>query len=129
MLEIEALEREAEKREERAKEEGEKEDGERNPSSVAVPSSPPQLGPSMAPGESDEDDDEEEDGDDEEEEGGEQERPVRLTNHTCEWHEHRFGGVSLLKEWFLLLLLKRSVATDGSLDLQVDSGVIIQNKD
>lgn len=128
MLEIEALEREAEKREERAKEEGEKEDGERDPSSAAVSPSPPQLGPSMAPGESDEDDDEEEDGDDEEEEGGERERPVRLTNHTCEWHEHRSGGVSLLKEWFLLLLLKRSVAPDGSLDLQVDSGELFGTK-
>uniref|UniRef100_A0A674N481 non-specific serine/threonine protein kinase n=1 Tax=Takifugu rubripes TaxID=31033 RepID=A0A674N481_TAKRU len=84
MLEIEALEREAEKREERAKEEGEKEDNDTDPSSVAVPPSPQQLGPSMAPGESDEDDDDEEDGEDDEEEGGELERPVRLTNHTCE---------------------------------------------
>lgn len=87
MLEIEALEREAEKREERAKEEGEKEDNDNDPSSAAVLPSPQQLGPSMAPGESDEDDDDEEDGEDDEEEGGELERPVRLTNHTCESHE------------------------------------------
>lgn len=105
MLEIEALEREAEKREERAKEDGEKEESVRDPSSLAVPSLPLQLGPSMAPGESDEDDDEEEDGEDEEEEEGERERPVRLTNHTCEWHERRFSGVALLMVWFLLLLL------------------------
>lgn len=121
MLEIEALEREAEKREERAKEEGEKEESEHDPSSLAVPPSPQQLGPSMAPGESDEDDDEEEDGEDEEEEGGEQERPVRLTNYTCEWHEHQCSGVALLMVWFLLLLLKRSVALDVLLDLLVVS--------
>lgn len=102
MLEIEALEREAEKREERAKEEGEKGENEGDPSSPAAPPSPLQLGPSMAPGESDEDDDEEEDGEDEEEEGGERERPVRLTNHTCEWQEHQLSGVALLLPmlWF-----------------------------
>uniref|UniRef100_A0A8D3C256 non-specific serine/threonine protein kinase n=1 Tax=Scophthalmus maximus TaxID=52904 RepID=A0A8D3C256_SCOMX len=77
MLEIEALEREAEKKEERAKEGGEKGALEHNPS-------PPPIGPSMALGESDEDDDDEEDGEDEEEEAGERERPIRLTNHTCE---------------------------------------------
>nr|XP_033489935.1 SRSF protein kinase 2 isoform X1 [Epinephelus lanceolatus] len=84
MLEIEALEREAEKREERAKDGGEKEEHEHNLSSPLQPR-PPQLGPSMALGESDEDDDEDEDGEDEEEEGGERERekPIRLTNHTC----------------------------------------------
>ncbi|XP_035520729.1 SRSF protein kinase 3 [Morone saxatilis] len=82
MLEIEALEREAEKREEKAKEGGEKGEHEHNLSSpLQLP--PPQLGPSMALGESDEDDDDEEDGEDEEEEGGERERPIRLTNHTC----------------------------------------------
>ncbi|KAF7667645.1 hypothetical protein LDENG_00055820 [Lucifuga dentata] len=81
MLEIEALEREAEKKEERAKEEGEKEAHERNPTSPLPP--PPQLGPAIALGESDEDDEDEEDGEDEEEEGGEKERPIRLTNHTC----------------------------------------------
>lgn len=94
MLEIEALEREAEKREDKDKEEGEKEESECDPSSLVVPPSPPQLGPSMAPGESDEDDDEDDDGEDEEWEGGERERPVRLTNHTCEWHEHQFSGGS-----------------------------------
>ncbi|XP_068595107.1 SRSF protein kinase 2 [Brachionichthys hirsutus] len=78
VLEIEALEREAEKKEEIAKDGGEEEEHERNPSSP-----PPQLGPGMALGESDEDDDDEEDGEDEEEEGGERERPIRLTNHTC----------------------------------------------
>uniref|UniRef100_A0A8C4NVS1 non-specific serine/threonine protein kinase n=1 Tax=Dicentrarchus labrax TaxID=13489 RepID=A0A8C4NVS1_DICLA len=84
MLEIEALEREAEKREEKAKEGGEKGEHEHNLSSPLQPP-PPQLGPSMALGESDEDDDDdEEDGEDEEEEGGERERPIRLTNHTCE---------------------------------------------
>ncbi|XP_039664146.1 SRSF protein kinase 2 [Perca fluviatilis] len=93
MLEIEALEREAEKREERAKDGGEKGEHEHNLSSPLQPP-PPQLGPSMALGESDEDDDDdEEDGEDEEEEGGEKERererererdrPIRLTNHTC----------------------------------------------
>lgn len=83
MLEIEALEREAERKEERAKEGGEKGALEHNlPSPLQPP--PPQLGPSMALGESDDDDDEEEDGEDEEEEGGERERPIRLTNHTCE---------------------------------------------
>lgn len=84
MLEIEALEREAEKREEIAKEGGEKGEHEHNLSSPLLQPSTPQLGPSMALGESDEDDDDEEDGEDEEEEGGERERPVRLTNHTCE---------------------------------------------
>lgn len=83
MLEIEALEREAEKKEERAKEGGEKGEHEHNLSSPMQPPPPP-LGPSMALGESDEDDDDEEDGEDEEEEGGERERPIRLTNHTCE---------------------------------------------
>uniref|UniRef100_A0AAQ5ZV27 non-specific serine/threonine protein kinase n=1 Tax=Amphiprion ocellaris TaxID=80972 RepID=A0AAQ5ZV27_AMPOC len=83
MLEIEALEREAEKREERAKEGGEKGALEHNlPSTLQQPQ--PQLGPSMALGESDDDDDDEEDGEDEEEEGGERDRPIRLTNHTCE---------------------------------------------
>lgn len=83
MLEIEALEREAEKKEEKALDEGEKGEKEQNPlSSPLLQPSQPQLGPSMAPGESDEDDEDEEDGEDEEEEGGE--RPVRLTNHTCE---------------------------------------------
>ncbi|KAI3371125.1 hypothetical protein L3Q82_023759 [Scortum barcoo] len=83
MLEIEALEREAERREERAKEGGEKGDHEHNPPSPLQLPLPPQLGPSMALGESDDDDDDEEDGEDEEEEGGERERPIRLTNHTC----------------------------------------------
>ncbi|XP_051808782.1 SRSF protein kinase 2 isoform X3 [Acanthochromis polyacanthus] len=82
MLEIEALEREAEKREERAKEGGEKGALEHDlPSPLQQPQ--PELGPSMALGESDDDDDDEEDGEDEEEEGGERERPIRLTNHTC----------------------------------------------
>ena len=89
MLEIEALEREAEKREERAKEEGDKGAIEHNPPSPLQPV-PPQLGPSMAQGESDDDDDEEEDGEDEEEEAGDRERPVRLTNHTCESYESIF---------------------------------------
>lgn len=88
MLEIEALEREAEKKEERAKEGEEKGEHEHNLSSPLLQPSPPQLGPSMALGESDEDDDDdEEEGDDEEEEGGERERPIRLTNHTCESYE------------------------------------------
>lgn len=99
MLEIEALEREAEKREERAKEEGEKEDNDNDndASSVAVPPSPQQLGPSMAPGESDEDDDDEDDGEDDEEEG-DLERPVRLTNHTCESREQ--SGAAQVMGWF-----------------------------
>ncbi|XP_034074564.1 SRSF protein kinase 2 isoform X2 [Gymnodraco acuticeps] len=88
MLEIEALEREAEKKEERSKDGGEKGEHEHTPRP-----SQPQLGPSMALGESDDDDDDEEDGEDEEEEEevGERERererekdrPMRLTNHTC----------------------------------------------
>lgn len=86
MQEIEALEREAEQQEERGVLEG----GEKCEWEQKASSSPPlqpshlQLGPCMAPGESDDDDDEEEeDGEEEEEvEGGE--RPVRLTNHTCE---------------------------------------------
>ncbi|XP_008310457.1 SRSF protein kinase 2 isoform X1 [Cynoglossus semilaevis] len=82
MLEIEALEREAEKREERAKDGGEKEELERNPASP-LQSLPPQIGPSIALGESDEDDDDDDDGEDEDEEEGDRERPVRLTNHTC----------------------------------------------
>lgn len=84
MQEIEALEREAEKREERAKDGGEQEVLEHNlPSPLQPPPRP--LGPSMALGESDEDDEEEEDGEEEEEEeGGERDRPIRLTNHTCE---------------------------------------------
>lgn len=82
MLEIEALEREAEKKEERAKDEGEKGALEYNLPSPLQP--PPPLGPSMALGESDDEDDEEEDGEDDEEEGGERDRPIRLTNHTCE---------------------------------------------
>lgn len=100
MLEIEALEREAEKREERAKEEGDKGENDHDLSSVVVPPSLPQLGPSMAPGESDEDDDDEEDGEDEEEEGGELERPVRLTNHTCE--SHAILSNLVLMGWFSL---------------------------
>lgn len=84
MLEIEALEREAEKKEERAKDGGEKGDHEHNPSSPLLKPPQPQIGPSMALGESDEDDDDDEDGEDDEEEGGERERPIRLTNHTCE---------------------------------------------
>lgn len=80
MLEIEALEREAE---ERAKEGGEKRAHEHNlPSPLQPP--PPPPGPIMALGESDDDDEDEEDGEDEEDEGGERERPIRLTNHTCE---------------------------------------------
>lgn len=86
MLEIEALEREAEIREERAKESGDKGDAERSlPSPQQQQQQPAPLGPSMALGESDDDDDDDEDGEDEEEEGGERERPVRLTNHTCEF--------------------------------------------
>uniref|UniRef100_A0A671YTE0 non-specific serine/threonine protein kinase n=1 Tax=Sparus aurata TaxID=8175 RepID=A0A671YTE0_SPAAU len=84
MLEIEALEREAEKKEERAKDGGEKGDHEHNPSSPLLKPPQLQIGPSMALGESDEDDDDDEDGEDDEEEGGERERPIRLTNHTCE---------------------------------------------
>lgn len=125
MLEIEALEREAEKREERVKEEGEKEDSKRDLSTLAVPPSPPQLGPSMAPGESDEDDEEEEDGEDEEEEGGERERPVRLTNHTCEWLEHQFFGVAVPTAWPPLLLLQTSVADVLEL-LSVSSGELLR---
>lgn len=87
MLEIEALEREAEKREERAKDGGEKEELERNPASP-LQSLPPQIGPSIALGESDEDDDDDDDGEDEDEEEGDRERPVRLTNHTCEWRTY-----------------------------------------
>ncbi|XP_036962330.1 SRSF protein kinase 2 isoform X4 [Acanthopagrus latus] len=83
MLEIEALEREAEKKEERAKDGGEKGDHEHNPPSPLLKPPQPQIGPSMALGESDEDDDDDEDGEDDEEEGGERERPIRLTNHTC----------------------------------------------
>lgn len=86
MLEIEALEREAEQREERdVLDDGEKcEREQKTSSSPPLQPSHPQLGPSMAPGESDDDDDEEEeDGEEEEEEEG-VERPVRLTNHTCE---------------------------------------------
>lgn len=96
MLEIEALEREAEKKEERAKEEGEKEANEHNPASPLPPAL--QLGPTMAVGESDEEDEDEEDGDDDEEEGGERERPIRLTNHTCESDhaELRWGVVALI---------------------------------
>ncbi|KAI9519700.1 hypothetical protein NQZ68_025838, partial [Dissostichus eleginoides] len=91
MLEIEALEREAEKKEERSKDGGEKGEHEHTPRP-----SQPQLGPSMALGESDDDDDDEEDGEDEEEEEvGERERererekdrPMRLTNHTCEYFQ------------------------------------------
>lgn len=85
MLEIEALEREAEIREERAKETGDKGDAEHKLSSPLQQQPPPApFGPSMALGESDDDDDDEEDGEDEEEEGVERERPIRLTNHTCE---------------------------------------------
>lgn len=93
MLEIEALEREAEKREERARDGGEKGEHEHNPSPPPLLASPLQLGPSMALGESDEDDEDDEDGDDEEEEGGERERPIRLTNHTCESWDHVFSQV------------------------------------
>lgn len=89
MLEIEALEREAEKKEEKAKDGGEKGALEHrdlpSPLLQLPPPPPPQLGPSMALGESDDDDDDEDDGEDEEEEAGERERPVRLTNHTCEF--------------------------------------------
>lgn len=84
MLEIEALEREAEIREERAKEGGDEGDSEQSLASTLKPP-PASVGPSMALGESDDDDDDDEDGEDEEEEErGERERPVRLTNHTCE---------------------------------------------
>lgn len=82
MLEIEALEREAEIKEEKAKDVGDKNVAEQ---SSSLQPAPPALGPSMALGESDDEEDDEEDGEDEEEEGGERERPVRLTNHTCEF--------------------------------------------
>lgn len=83
MLEIEALEREAEQREERGVLDSGEKCEQKTLSSPPLQPSQPQLGPSMAPGESDEDeDDEEEDGEEEDDEGGE--RPVRLTNHTCE---------------------------------------------
>lgn len=82
MLEIEALEREAERREEKAKEGGEKATLDRNLPSPLQPLQPP-PGHSTSLGDSDDDDDDEEDGEDEEEEEG-GERPIRLTNHTCE---------------------------------------------
>lgn len=84
MLEIEALEREAEQREERGVlDSGEKCAREQKASPPLQPSHP-QLGPSMALEESDDDDDEEEEDGEEEEEDEGSERPVRLTNHTCE---------------------------------------------
>lgn len=96
MLEIEALEREAERREETAKDGGEKGALEHNlPSPLQPPPLP--LGPSMALGESDDDDEEEEDREDEEEEGGERDRPIRLTNHTCESCDPESSGGVL---WF-----------------------------
>ena len=100
MLEIEALEREAEKKEERAKEGGEKGAHEHN---LPSPLQPPPPGPIMALGESDDDDEDEEDGEDEEEEGGERERPIRLTNHTCESCDPRSAVVRLISLYYFKL--------------------------
>lgn len=66
MLEIEALEREAEKQR-------------------SGGASDAAHGPSLALADSEDDEEEDEDADEDEEAEGEKERPVRLTNHTCEF--------------------------------------------
>lgn len=92
MLEIEALEREAEQQEEIGVLEG-RETSDQEQRATSLPQRQPthlHLGPCMAPGESDDDEDEDEEDGEEEEEVESKERPVRLTNHTCESQEGSF---------------------------------------